>query len=58
MKKKEWKPTKSFKKNLQKLFSDGKITVRADISNNVIAINTEHYKLNILCTNGLEVEEI
>ena len=58
MKEKVWKPSKSFKKNLQKLFSDGKITVRGDISNNVIAINTEHYKLNIVCRNGLEVEEI
>ncbi|MCK5605876.1 hypothetical protein KAR91_28525 [Candidatus Pacearchaeota archaeon] len=58
LKKKQWKPTKKFKENLQKLFSDGKVTVRADVSNDIIAINTEHYKLNIVCKNGLEVEEI
>lgn len=58
MKKKEWKPSKRFKENLQKLFSDGKITVMGSESENTITIKTDRFRLVVKCTKGLEIEEI
>ena len=58
VKKKQWKPTKKFKENLQKLFSDGKVTVLVQTGENKLTIQTQHYKLIMNCKNGLDVENI
>jgi hypothetical protein len=58
LKKKQWKPSKKFKENLQKLFSDGEVTVLAQTGENKLTIQTQNYKLIMNCKNGLDVEEI
>lgn len=58
VKKKQWKPTKRFKENLQKLFSDGKVTVLAQTGDNKLTIQTDRFKLVVVCKEGLDIEEI